>query len=155
MAKDKRQVVQSVLGAILQPPSGESQKETQSSGLSTGRAVLLGAGLFAAGRLTAGRGGGVIGSLQDRLEGSLNGDDDEYEEPEGYEDQDEDDQEDYDEDEDEEFDDPEGEEDEDFNDGDIEDPEGYEDDDEEYDDEEEDDEDDAKPRRRRRTRSRA
>src|SRR5690242_5007802 len=86
MAKDKTQLLQSVLGSILQSPT--PSKEKKGSGLTTGRAALLGAGLFAAGRLTANRGnGGIVASLQNRLEGALGDDDEDYEEPEGYEDE--------------------------------------------------------------------
>jgi hypothetical protein len=84
MPKDTLQIVQGVLRSVLAPPSDGKR----STGLSTGRAVLLGAGLFTAGRLTAGHGGGgLVESLQNRLEATLGDHDADDEEPEDYEDE--------------------------------------------------------------------
>jgi hypothetical protein len=134
MAKDTRSVLQTVVRSALQSPA-KGQKG--SSGLSAGRAALLGAGIFAAGRLTAHGSGGLVGSVQHRLLGQAPDDESEHDDVEGYGDEE---YEDYDEDE------PEAEDDEDF-----------EDEDEEEEDEEEEDEEPRRPttRRRRRARSHA
>lgn len=59
--------IESALESPPQPPAAPARKKPRLSG---GRAVLLGAGLFTAGRFAMrGRGRDLLESLQDRLEG--------------------------------------------------------------------------------------
>ena len=167
MASDLRSVaLKAAANALKQAGSGgQSQPppEPKKPVLSTGHAVLLGAGLATAGRaLFSSRGRDMVGSLRERLTEEPSGDE-EYDEPE---DEQELDHEEYDDEpeseEDEDFDDedyedePESEEDDDFDDEDYEDePESEEDEDFEGEEgaEDDDEEADEPPRRRRRSRS--
>jgi hypothetical protein len=119
-------------------PAPEAKKPL----LSTGKAILLGAGLGTAGAaVISARGRELVESLRDRVEGQ---EDEQSDEPEAGE------EDDF---EDEEYDEPEAEEDEDFEDeDDYDEPEAEEDDD--FEDEEDEEEPPKKqPRRRRRARS--
>lgn len=65
---DVRKIIRAAAEAALEeaPAEGPTKKRR----LSGGRAVMLGAGLFTAGRLVVGgRGGALVNSLQDRLVG--------------------------------------------------------------------------------------
>lgn len=143
MATDLRSVaLKAAANALKQAGSGgQSQPppEPKKPALSTGKAILLGAGLATAGRaLISSRGRDMVGSVRDRLQDEhAEHEEDEYEdefdeEPEAEADEDFDD-EDYD-------DEPEAEEDEDFDDEDV--------------DEDVDEEPDERPARRRRSVSR-
>jgi hypothetical protein len=63
---DIRKVLRAAAEAALEEPSPATSKKPR---LSTGRALLLGAGAITAGRLLARRGDGVLQSLQGRLAG--------------------------------------------------------------------------------------
>ena len=67
MAIDIRRAVQAVMEAALREPTPPPQaKQTR---LTSGRAVLVGAGLVTAGRVaTRGRGRGIVASLRQRLD---------------------------------------------------------------------------------------
>jgi hypothetical protein len=168
MAADLRSVVLKVAKSALEqsgsqpPPPEPKQKKPM---LSTGRAILLGAGLATAGQaLVTARGRELVGSVRERLQDQDGQEEEQYDEPEAEEDEDFDDEDNADEpeaEEDEDFDDedntdePEAEEDEDFDDeDDTDEPEAEEDDDEPEAEEDEDfDEEDEPPRRRQRSRS--
>ncbi len=161
MAIDLQRTVRAALDAALKD-AGSPPPEPKKPFLSTGRALLLGAGAMTAGRLLAGsRGHQLLGSLEERLEGAIGLDIGQEEEPEAEEDEDFEDEE-YEEEpeaeDDEDFEDeeyeeePEAEDDEDFEDEEYEEePEAEEDEDfdedEEYEDEsdEEDVDDEAPP----------
>jgi hypothetical protein len=85
---DIRKVIRAAAEAALEEP-GSAAKPKKRHHLSTGRALVLGAGLMTAGRLLAsGRGNAVLGSLQDRLAdlgAQLPGQDDEEPEAEDFE----------------------------------------------------------------------
>ncbi|HEX8975006.1 MAG TPA: hypothetical protein VF781_00720 [Solirubrobacteraceae bacterium] len=142
-------------GSAPQPPP-----EPKKPVLSTGRAIVLGAGLATAGQaLLSGRGRALMGSLRDRVEDQTGHEDEQYEGPEAEDEEDFEDEDDYGEpeaEEDDDFDDedddeePEAEADDDFDDeDDDEEPEAEADDD--FEDEEE--EPEERPQRRRRARS--
>lgn len=152
MAADLRSIVLKMAVNALKQSRAQPQPppEPKKPHLSTGRAVLLGAGLATAGRaLVSARGRDMVGSVRDRLEEHAGHDDEEYDEPEAEDDEDF---------EDEESDEPEAEADEDFDDEESDEPESdANDEQEEYDEDEEVDEEelDERPRRRRaRSRSR-
>jgi hypothetical protein len=66
MAIDIRQAFQTVMEAALREPT--PPPKAKQPWLTSGRAVLVGAGLVTAGRLAAsGRGRGIVGSLRQRL----------------------------------------------------------------------------------------
>jgi hypothetical protein len=68
MAIDLRRVVLAAVQAALEEPDPGPAKKQRKKRLSGGRAVLIGAGLMTAGRLAAaGRGRGMLESLQERL----------------------------------------------------------------------------------------
>jgi hypothetical protein len=151
MAIDLSRVIQAALEAATQGPSSDGEATKPKPHLSSGRALLLGAGLLTVGRLAAPKGREMLDTLQQRLEElesdpeeeELTDEEDYDEEPQGEGDEDFDDQEDeepegegdedFDDEEDEE---PEGEAEEDFDDEEDEEPEGEAE--EDFDDEEED-----------------
>jgi hypothetical protein len=143
MAADLRSVVLKVAKSALEqsgsqpPPPEPKQKKPM---LSTGRAILLGAGLATAGQaLVTARGRELVGSVRERLQDQDGQEEEQYDEPEAEEDEDFDDEDNADE--------PEAEED-------TDEPEAEEDDDEPEAEEDEDfDEEDEPPRRRQRSRS--
>jgi hypothetical protein len=78
MAIDMRRVVLAAVQAALEEPEPGPARKKRKKRLSGGRAVLIGAGLMTAGRLAAaGRGRGMLESLQERL-GDRDGEDEEY-----------------------------------------------------------------------------
>jgi hypothetical protein len=66
---DVRKVIRAAMEAALEePPQPVVPTKKKKKGLSGGRAVLLGAGLFTAGRvLVSGRGGGLVDSVKERV----------------------------------------------------------------------------------------
>jgi hypothetical protein len=150
-----REVAQNALQGAQSPPP---QPEPKKPHLTTPRAVLLGAGLFTAGRaLTGSRGREMLGSLRERVAEPHDeeyDDQDEYdEEPEAEEDEDFDDEPEAEEDED--FDDeheyeeePDAEGDEDYDEEDQYDEAPDAEGDEDYDEDAEEEEDEEPPRRR-------
>jgi hypothetical protein len=92
MPIDMRRVALAAVQAALEDPSPGSTKNRQKkkSHLSTGRALILGAGLVTAGRVVAGgRGREMLESLQHRVGQNGDADDEDYVDAEGDEDFDE------------------------------------------------------------------
>jgi hypothetical protein len=90
MPIDYRRVVLAAVEAALEDSSPSPAKKKRKSRLSTGRALVLGAGLVTAGRLVAGsRGRDMLDSLQHRMGQNGRADDEEYVDAEGDEDLDE------------------------------------------------------------------
>jgi hypothetical protein len=78
MPVDIRKIVLAAAEAALQDDQTDKQKSKSKSHLTTGRALLLGAGLMTAGKLLAGsRGRDMLGSLQERLDEHRDGSEDE------------------------------------------------------------------------------
>jgi hypothetical protein len=101
MAIDMRRVALAAVQAALEEPDPGPSKQKRKKRLSGGRAVLIGAGLMTAGRLAAaGRGRGMLESVQQRL-GDHELPDDEYLDTD-VEDEDEDEEEDFEDEEEEE-----------------------------------------------------
>lgn len=128
MATDLRSMVLNMAVNALKQSRAHPQAppEPKKPHLSTGRAVLLGAGLATAGRaLVSARGRDMVESIRDQLAERAGHEDEDYDEPEA-------------EDEEESFDEPEAEDDEDLEDEEDDEPEA-----------EEDDEPEERPRRRR------
>jgi hypothetical protein len=159
MASDLRSVVlKAAETALKQAGSGgqtQAPPEPKKPTLSTGRAVLLGAGIATAGgALLSSRGREMVGSVRERFadehdQGDEKSEED-YDEPEADEDDDEPEGEEDEDFDDEESDEPEGEEDEDLDDDDYDEPEAEEESDEDGElDEDEEEEPEERPRRRR------
>jgi hypothetical protein len=103
MAIDVGRIVQAAIEAATQGPSSGGDARSRKPRLSSGRALLLGAGLVTVGRFAVPKGREMIGSLQQRLD-EYESDpdheeetDEDYDEPESEGDEDLDEEEDEDE----------------------------------------------------------
>jgi hypothetical protein len=75
MAMDVRKPLFAALQAALDEVQAEPQKKQKGHGVGAGRALLIGAGLYTAGRVVVGgRGRGMLESLQERLPDLRDGD---------------------------------------------------------------------------------